>query len=743
MKNFTLFFIAFLLLKLSVLAQQGWFWQNPLPQGNTLNDVWTIDDSTAIAVGNRGTILKTTDNGNSWDIKSYNITSDLNCVYFVDNIRGWIGGDDESVLQTTNGGETWDILSNNPMSGYNCYSLCFQDANTGWALFNPEASGSLYHIKITTNGGSDWFVRYSSVVPKYNICKSRGSHSNLWVVGDDGFVLKSTDGGEIWEEVSINFYPFALHSVYFINNDVGWVGGGADFYDHSGTAWLYKTTNGGLDWLEQFFDNSSYHKTKSIYFINENTGWISTDNLRPTGGDHGMIFKTIDGGENWEHQYIFEGRVLNSINFHNENVGWSVGALGEILSTANGGNEWNSLLQGYRSCLTSVYFTDENTGWAIGDAFSPCGPDIILKTTNGGEDWFSQYIANYPIFTLFSAHFVDSNTGWVVGLDAILKTTNGGEDWIEQNGGQGEFNVDVFFIDNNTGWVATGSDSIYKTTNGGEDWMSQSTGTDARLNAVHFIDNNLGWTVGSHSSSYQGGYVFETTNGGEDWNTIISNEYRYTDVFFVDNMNGWIVGYKGYNVGDETVVYKTTNSGQDWLQYIFDEILYFDNIFFIDENNGWALEKEHFLTAGTIYRTTNGGEDWIRGTEIGSSLYFVNENIGWLVRGNGILKTTNGGVSYIEESKIDEIPTNFYLSYNYPNPFNPNTKIRYSIPQTSNVVIKVFDILGNEIETLVNEEKQTGTYEITWLAEGLPSGVYFYRLQAGDFVETKKMILLK
>ena len=93
----------------------------------------------------------------------------------------------------------------------------------------------------------------------------------------------------------------------------------------------------------------------------------------------------------------------------------------------------------------------------------------------------------------------------------------------------------------------------------------------------------------------------------------------------------------------------------------------------------------------------------------------------------------------------DEImfPTEFVLEQNYPNPFNPSTKIKYSIPQSSKVVIKVFDILGKEIETLVNKEKQTGTYEITWNAASLPSGGYFYPLKASDFVDTKKMILLK
>ena len=88
-------------------------------------------------------------------------------------------------------------------------------------------------------------------------------------------------------------------------------------------------------------------------------------------------------------------------------------------------------------------------------------------------------------------------------------------------------------------------------------------------------------------------------------------------------------------------------------------------------------------------------------------------------------------------------PVDFALQQNFPNPFNPSTKIKYSVPHSSNVVIKVFDILGNEIETLVSEQKAIGTFEITWYAEQLPSGIYFFRLKAGDFIETKKMVLLK
>jgi hypothetical protein len=89
------------------------------------------------------------------------------------------------------------------------------------------------------------------------------------------------------------------------------------------------------------------------------------------------------------------------------------------------------------------------------------------------------------------------------------------------------------------------------------------------------------------------------------------------------------------------------------------------------------------------------------------------------------------------------VPTEFLISQNYSNPFNPSTRIRNSIPKSSSVTVKVFDVLGNEVETLVNEEKPVGNYELNFNASGLSSGIYFYRLRAGTFVETKKMILIK
>ena len=151
---------------------------------------------------------------------------------------------------------------------------------------------------------------------------------------------------------------------------------------------------------------------------------------------------------------------------------------------------------------------------------------------------------------------------------------------------------------------------------------------------------------------------------------------------------------------------------------------------------------------GTILRTTNGGASWIAqasGTNIRLyGVFFTDANtgtaVGWL---GTILRTTTGGVVSVKDVRQSEIPREVALHQNYPNPFNPSTNIGFTIQTSGSTLLKVFDVLGREVATLVNEEIQPGTYEVTWDAKDLPSGVYFYNLQTGTFVQTRKMILLK
>jgi hypothetical protein len=203
-------------------------------------------------------------------------------------------------------------------------------------------------------------------------------------------------------------------------------------------------------------------------------------------------------------------------------------------------------------------------------------------------------------------------------------------------------------------------------------------------------------------------------------------------VFFTDSNNGWAVGFGG-------VILNTTNGGTSWHFQNSGITSHLYSVHFSNADIGW--------TAGSaVLKTVNGGQNWFTQTVPfgGNDLFFIDTNKGWLVGYAGkILKTIDGGgVVSVNENVSNHFrhTVNFLLLQNYPNPFNPITKINYQIPKLSFVTMKVYDVLGKEVATLVNEEKPAGNYEIDFDGTGLPSGIYFYQLKAGNFVETKKMI---
>ncbi len=190
-------------------------------------------------------------------------------------------------------------------------------------------------------------------------------------------------------------------------------------------------------------------------------------------------------------------------------------------------------------------------------------------------------------------------------------------------------------------------------------------------------------------------------------------------------------------------ILKTTDGGDSWnIQNSDTHISYLK---FIDENNGVGVG------AGIFY-TTDGGDNWtpfsaqlpVKGVAAVSLTDFDNV---WVVGvGDNILKGSVGETVGIKELAHSIIPNSFTLSQNYPNPFNPSTNIDFRIASPSDgglVTLKIYDVLGREVKTLVKEKKEPGTYEVVFKANQLSSGVYFYQLKAGNFIQTKKMVLLK
>ena len=309
--------------------------------------------------------------------------------------------------------------------------------------------------------------------------------------------------------------------------------------------------------------------------------------------------------------------------------------------------------------------------------------------------------------------------------------------------------IDIYFIDQNNGWAVgnywmpdTNGAGILGTKDGGGSWelfwkYPNSENISNNLNSITYSGTSC-WSVG------EGGMIVQyTPKTGRVRQTTVT-DLPLNKVFFSDRNNGWIAGGYQNKHGFQTILLKTTNSGANW--NIVTNVPYlFRDIWFIDNNHGWAIGYD-INRRGGILKTTDGGDNWFVDTSnLPAQLnsLFIKDNYGWAVGYNGlILRNTDAGTVWVKDEN-NIYPTEFRLEQNYPNPFNPSTKIRYSIPQSSKVVIKLFDILGNEIETLINEEKPAGTYAVEFDAITLPSGVYFYQLRAGNFVETKKMLLLK
>jgi len=384
---------------------------------------------------------------------------------------------------------------------------------------------------------------------------------------------------------------------------------------------------------------------------------------------------------------------------------------------------WIQQISGTTSYLEDVFFVNESTGWVVGE------DGLILKTTNGGINWNAQ--TSGITVTLECIRFLDVTTGFAVSRSGnIIKTTNSGLNWTNYNLDSTYFLTKVLFINNFTGYVVESANKLFKTTNTGINWILLNSNPQIGGWDFNFINQSTGYLA-----SGSNGKIWKTTDGGNTFNQSLSLISGLWAVYFVNSSTGYSGGYQFHS---------TTNGGNNWVQKTLPTNVIIEKIFFVNENTGFFVSENGHDS--TLQKTTNGGNSWILQTKPSASYYsifFINSNTGWAVGSGGvIIKTTTCGTIGIK--KIDEsIPVFFTLSQNYPNPFNPSTNIRYEIPKNGFVKLIVYNSLGEEITTLVNEKQNPGTYEVAFDASKFPSGVYFYRLETESYFETKKMILIK
>ncbi len=461
---------------------------------------------------------------------------------------------------------------------------------------------------------------------------------------------------------------------------------------------------------------------------------------------NGVILRTSNGGLNWFQQTSPTTNSLFSCKFVNANTGWISGSGGVMLKTTNGGTLWVSQTSGSGVDLWALYFIDANTGF--------CGNTNgqIIKTTNSGSNWVLQTTTSGTIPSNF--HFININTGYYAGIlnsvnGGVYKTTNSGTSWTILSTGTIPTAEDVFFLNESTGWVCGQSGTIIKTTNGGNNWTNQSSGTSLNIFEIYFADQNTGWVVAGDAGNPSNGLILKTTNSGLNWYTQLTATGLYS-INFNNNDIGVAVGKGGK-------IYKTTTSG---------ELLPLAPTLISPSNNSTNVG----LTPTLFWNTVSGATSYkvlvssmlTFGNVIDSATVTTNQrtipsgklNVAatyyWKVLANNQYGSSPWSEAWNFSTVITsivktelEIPKSFAVSQNYPNPFNPATSIKFAIPKFSSVKITIFDIAGKELETIINEKLQAGTYQIEWNASKYSSGIYFYKIQTDNNTETKRMTLIK
>jgi photosystem II stability/assembly factor-like uncharacterized protein len=395
-------------------------------------------------------------------------------------------------------------------------------------------------------------------------------------------------------------------------------------------------------------------------------------------------------------------------------------------------SQWVNMNLGSGFDILDISFPNAQTGFISGYG------GLFKKTSNGGTNWTNM---SFPTtqFNINAIHFFNANTGLVASdNDTIYRTTNGTQNWSDKYF-IGFHIYDFQFFDSLNGYAA-GNNKLARTTNGGLNW---SVSIIQSIGQIHFLNPNTGWTIsyaGSGSS-----LILKTTDAGASWQSQLttSNFRNLYDVFFVDANTGYASGYRH-------CIYKTTDGGSNWISQKDESSaggLY--SIYFINPNTGWAVGDYYAATNTSTYYTTNGGTNWVNTNGIVSSgrlnrVKINNSPVGYVAgQYQTVYRTTNAGGLTGISGNPESTPLNYSLSQNYPNPFNPVTKINFALPKQGLVTLRIYDILGREVRTLVNEIKSAGNYSVDFNGSNIASGIYFYKLESNSFTSIKRMILIK
>lgn len=661
-----------------------------------VSGVYAFDDILCATTYNKGFYASNFNNNPLWIMRSFR--TDFHflslCPDPYSPYTAVIAGTDKGIIRSYNLGIVWDSTN---VTHDTVYCLKLDTANYSYRVY----AGTSSHLYSSINGGTVWIpTSLNKSITGIEIL------SGSIIASANDNIYSSSNGGLNWIASDFQQKAFSLSVLY---NKV-----------YAGAPYgIYYSTNKGINWIATSLHNDNIYK------------WgIGTAGNNLIAYSSSGIYLSTNDGATWNQRSTFNQG--NSYYF-GYNKAYITSDKGIIYFSADFGLSWNinNLNNAHITTLNyspGIFLAGTNT--VYGDA---PGQEIgLYYSTNIGISW-----TQYSDFQNKNMTALASNGNMILAAyDGILKkTTNNGTSWNTMNLNV-PFGISTLAIKGNTDTVFAGVralQGIRKSADGGSNWSTMPLSAFNINGFVFLKDKIFAATQNDGQSPYYG--IFVSFDQGQTWNrTVLDSK---------DAISITLAGNRIFVASPDTLFY-SDDIGNSWHPMPPVSLGENDCIF--------AIDSLHILT-GTfgdgIYYSTNSGLSWQRKNEG----YFDNYNyISKFIRaGNYIYCGTYFGglwkrpisdfVGIDNEQNI--VPINYSLEQNYPNPFNSSTIIKYSVSKAADITIKIFDIIGREMVTLTEGYKIPGKYQVSFSGENLTSGIYFYRLEAKTYSETKKMIIIK
>jgi photosystem II stability/assembly factor-like uncharacterized protein len=709
----------------------------------------------------------------------------------------YIGAAQGGVWKSINGGINWFAITDG-LSSLSCGDVVIDQSNPNILYLGTgeqNYSGDSHYgdgIFKSIDAGVTWVKIATTTIGTYfsKLAIDPSNSNTIYAAGSLG-VFKSTNAGLNWVNTNSGTY---MNCIIIDPTSI------QTLYASSGTSYaagtVKKSTDGATTWLTITNGLPSGMGRTQLAMASGNPNVLYASIAATSGGSLVGLYRTTDAGTTWTLQastpnYLgsqgWYDNVVTVIPSSPDNV--LTGGI-DIYSSSNAGVTLTKITNWASTTSGNFSHADIHNLCYNGSILYCCSDGGVYKSTNDGTNWID---LNHDLSTLqYQSADYDPTTllklyGGCQDNDKET-TTDGGSNWNQRTTGDGGYtvvdpvnpnyvygqyvggslersaNYGVSFTeirpsgssgglfynpyemapgDHNT--IVFGRADIWKTTNA--QTATQSSGW-TQIATTTIVGGNVSAIAISASDInkiYVGtsnGRILVTTDNGTTWTSTTG--FPYVSDLAVDIAND-AVCYASFGGTSSVHVYKTTNSGANWVNIT-------NGLPNIAANSiSLRTTSPRMIFVGTdvgVFQSINEGSNWISfNTGLPSVQIYdmkYKDNVGiLLVATHGRGCWTFNVNQALGIAKTNTIPKEYALMQNYPNPFNPSTSVSYQLPASGLVTIKIYDVLGNEVFELVNQHQNAGMYKVEWDASNQPSGVYFYKMETGNFAETKKMILLK